>query len=405
MLPSLNRSEWLRARTHALRGSLHAMGIVLGLACSVLDSVPCYGQLWTTGYYPGYRQSYLPPSAIDFDALTHIIHFSLVPNTDGTLNYSANGITAARSADLLARAHAAGRRVLVCVGGADSQTGFRGATSSVYLASFVSNLVSFVSVRGYDGVDVDWEPLDAADISQFTDLISALRSGLKAQSQQSLLSAAAASQPELFAALQDDFDQINLMTYDLAGPWPGWVTWFNSPVFDGSYRFPSTGGLVPSLDGMVRDFLAAGVDSRKIGIGIAFYGNVWAGGAGTSTGGAALPRQEWTSAPTTSQIAFFDLMANYYQSNLYHWDTNAQAAYLSIDPAGSANDKFISYDDEHTCQANVSYARNQALGGVMIWELGEGYRPSEPSGRQAPLLEAIRQSMDTPRLAVPRVNG
>ena len=54
----------------------------------------------------------------------------------------------------------------------------------------------------------------------------------------------------------------------------------------------------------------------------------------------------------------------------------AQAAYLSLDNTGSTNDKFISYDDEHACQAKVSYARNRGLGGVMIWELGQGYRPT-----------------------------
>ena len=102
--------------------------------------------------------------------------------------------------------------------------------------------------------------------------------------------------------LQSRFDQINLMTYDLAGTWPGWVTWFNAPIYDGGYRFPSTGGLVPSTDGMVNSFIAAGVASGKLGIGIAFYGDLWAGGTGTSTGGAALPRQSWTTAPTNTAI-------------------------------------------------------------------------------------------------------
>jgi hypothetical protein len=78
---------------------------------------------------------------------------------------------------------------------------------------------------------------------------------------------------------------------------------------------------------------------------------------------------------------------------LYHWDTNAQAAYLSIDNANSANDKFISYDDEHTCQAKVSYARNRGLGGVMIWELASAWRPSQPAGKRDPMLQAVKQAL------------
>jgi chitinase len=202
----------------------------------------------------------------------------------------------------------------------------------------------------------------------------------------------------MFASLQNQFDQINLMTYDLSGPYGGWVTWFNAPIYDGGYRFPSTSGLVPSIDGMVNTYTSAGIAPAKLGIGIAFYGYVWSGGAGTSTGGAALPRQSWTTAPSTTAPTYEFIMTTYYQPQLYHWDTNAQSAYLSIDNSGSSNDKFISYDDEHACQAKVSYARNRGLGGVMIWELGSGYRPGQPSGQRDPLLQAVKQSLATPRI-------
>jgi len=352
-----------------------------------------HADLRVTAYYPGYRQSYLTPSNIDFSAVTHIIHFSVMPNADGTLNTGANGLTPSYSTNLVARAHAAGRKALVCVGGAGSQAGFEGATTPANLATFISNLTNFVATYHYDGVDLDWEPLDASDSAQFTSLVNALQLALNGFNPRSLLTVATASQPGLFANLQSLFDQINLMTYDLAGAWPGWVTWFNSPIYDGGYRFPSTGGLIPSADGIVNDFIAAGVAPAKLAVGIAFYGVVWAGGAGTSTGGAALPRQTWTTAPTITAVAYFDLMATYYQSNLYHWDSSAQAAFLSLDNSGSSNDKFISYDDEHTCQAKVSYARNQGLGGVMIWEIGQGYRPTQPSGQRDPLLQAVKQAV------------
>ena len=65
------------------------------------------------------------------------------------------------------------------------------------------------------------------------------------------MAAPAYAQPAMFASIQDQFDQINVMTYDLSGPYSGWVTWFNSPIQDGGYRFASTGGLVPSVDGAV----------------------------------------------------------------------------------------------------------------------------------------------------------
>ena len=368
---------------------------VLLLTSLLLQGWHSRADLWCTGYYPGWEQAGMPASAIDFAALTHIIHFSVVPNSNGTLDSSVNGLSPANSADIISHAHSAGCKVLFCVGGAGSQTGFQGATSAANRAGFITNLVNFMTARGYDGIDLDWEPLGASDANQFTNLVNGLRTALDAISPKPLLTAAIASPPtpaSLIASLQAKFDQINLMTYDLSGPYPGWVTWFNAPIFDGGYRFPSTSGLVPSADGMVGSLTNAGVPPGKLGIGIAFYGWIWSGGAGTSTGGAALPRQSWTTAPTTTQLSYNSLLATYYQSNLYRWDESAQAAYLTIDNAGSSNDKFVSYDDERVCQAKVSYARNARLGGLMIWELAQDHKANQVD----PLLKAIKQAFASP---------
>ena len=199
----------------------------------------------------------------------------------------------------------------------------------------------------------------------------------------------------MFAALQNEFDQISIMTYDLSGPWDGWVTWFNSPIYDGGYRFPSSGGLVPSVDGAVTNFLKNGVAPAKLGIGIAFYGYLWTGGSGTSSNCITGPRQSWTNAPTATAIRYSDIMAGYYQTNLYHWDTSAQSAFIGITNTIPTNNIFISYDDQRTCQAKVSYARNHGLGGVMIWELAQDHQSGQPS----PLMQALNQALATPGLA------
>jgi chitinase len=357
--------------------------------------------MWSTGYYPGWEQGGMPATSIDFTALSHVIHFSLVPNSDGTLNSSDNGITPANTADIISHGHAAGVKVLICVGGASTETYFQGATSN-HLAGFINNLTNFMASGGYDGIDIDWEPLPASDAQLYTNLVNGLRNALNTFPQHKLLTAAAGAYPPygdpaaaeymMFASLQNQFDQINVMTYDLSGPYPGWVTWFNSPIYDGGYRFPSTGGLVPSINGAVSNFLSGGVAPGKIGIGIPFYGYIWSGGSGTSTGGVTLPRQSWTTAPTVSTPTYTEIIATDYQANLYRWDTNAQAAYLSISNSTPANDMFISYEDARACQAKVSYARNHGLGGVMIWELAQDHQ----SGQADPLLQAIKQAVVSP---------
>jgi chitinase len=355
--------------------------------------------LWNSAYYAGWMQDRLPAEQVDFTAMTHVIHFAVVPRADGTLDSDTNAVSPSNSADLLARAHTTGAKVLIGVGGENSAVGFRGATSDANRPYFITNLVNFVRSRGYDGVDLDWEPLEATDIRQYTKLVVDLRGALDAFPRRPLLTTAAVSQPELFAMLQSDFDQINLMTYAFSGPWPGWLTWYNAPIYDGGHRFPSTGLPVPSADGMVDDFLSHGVVAGKLGIGICFYGCVWSGGRGTSTGGAALSWQSWARPPTMTTVAYAEIMSRYYQPQRYFWDTNAQSAYLSINLLGSANDKFISYDDPTTCRAKVAYARHKGLGGVIIWELGGGYRSDQPAGQRDLLLQSVKQAIVAPDAA------
>ena len=353
----------------------------------------------------------MPASHLDFGVLTHVIHFAATPNANGTLNSSANGLTYDYSADLISRAHAAGRKVLICVGGGGTQAGFQGAASSGNRATFINNIINLMASRGYDGVDVDWEPVPTSDAASFTNLIIGLRTALNGFPQPKLLTVAAGAYPPygdppsahylMFAALQSQLDQINVMTYDMAGPYLGWVTWFNSPMFDGGYRFPSTGGLVPSINAAFDNFLGAGVAADKLGIGIAFYGYAWTGASGAPTVGVVLPRQSWAVAPTMTAYRYLTIMDTYYQTNRYHWDASAQAAYLSITNANPTNNIFLSYDDSRTCQAKVSYARNRGLGGLMIWALGQDYE----SGQPEPLLQTIQYALTTPgSLTIQRTN-
>ena len=359
--------------------------------------------LWRTGYFPGWEQyTNMPASSIDFSALTHIIHFSLVPKSNGTLDSDVNAVAFSYSTDVVARAHAAGVKVLICVGGGNTETLFQRATTPAHLPSFINNLTNFMAARNYDGIDVDWEPLPTTDFKKYTNLVYGLRAALNQFPQPKLLTAAVGAYPPsgdppsdqylMFADLQSQFDQINIMTYDLSGPYDGWVTWFNSPVYDGGYRFLSSATLVPSINGSVANFTNNGVAAGKLGIGVPFYGYVWTGGIGQGGANLTGPRQAWNKTPTVTAPMYTSIISNYYQPALYHWDTNAQAAYLSITNAKATNNMFISYDDGRASRAKVSYARNHGLGGIMIWELALDHTTNAPD----PLLQAIKESVAAP---------
>lgn len=382
-----------------IKSKLLAALLLITIMLFPAKSLYSQSNMWVTAYYAGWMQGqnddgYMTSQNIDFSAVTQVIHFSLVPNSDGSIDYSGNSITPTNSSQLIAKAHAAGVKVIISVGGWSSDTGFRGATSVANLSTFVSNLVGFMQSRGYDGIDIDWETLTASDAVQYSNFIIALRNELNKISPRPLLTAATAWQPAIFGTLSGYFDEINIMSYDMSGAWPGWVTWHNSAVYDGGVKFLSTGAAVPSINTMVNSFKASGIPAAKLGIGMDFYGYVWSGGNGTTTGGVTAPDQSWTTDPSVqSNVPYYSIMDQYSQSGSRKWDSGAQAAYLSIDNSGSASDKFISYDDEATAQAKVDYIKNNGLGGLIIWELGGGYRANMPAGQQDVLLQSVKKAV------------
>lgn len=377
---------------------IHRAARCLCLFVLILASWSARADLWVTGYYPGYRHGAMSPSSVDFTALTHVIDFSAIPREDGSLDLTSNGMNATRSAALISAAKAVDRKVLFSVGPKGGSV-FTNAASVANLPTFINNLTNLLVTRGYDGIDIDWEPIKPADAERFNAFVIALRSALDTFTPRPLLTIAVYTEPSIVAAMHSYFDQINIMTYGMSGTYPGWITWHNSPLFNGGITFPSVRNkFVPSIDATVASFIDAGVPPEKLGIGISFFGLVWQGGTGTPTGGATQPAQSYLTDPDTFSRGFNQIMNDYFHPDYYRWDTNAQAAYLSIDKPGSAEDMFISYDDERTCQVKVSYARNRGLGGVMIWELGQGYRSNLPVGQREPLLQTIKAAMNTPRV-------
>jgi chitinase len=342
-------------------------------------------------YYVGWEQSQMAPSAIDFTAITALIHFAVVPNSNGTLNAAANGLTAANISAAVAAAHGAGKKILFTVGGEGTQAAFEGAMSGANQAAFISNLVSFMTTNKYDGIDIDMEPTSAGDQTLFVQFAAKLRTALNAVSPRPMLTTTAAETPALFAAAAPSFDQINIMTYSLSGPYGGWFTWHNAPVYSTGYEFPNAGGAPPSADTMVQQFAAAGISKSVLGIGFTMDPYVWSG--------VSAPGQTWpaSSPPTATESAYNTIAAAYgiveynYTLPTYHWDANAQAPYLSI--TNQTPNLFVSYDNEVSAASKAQYIKTNGLGSLIIWDLQDGHRADQPAGSQDVLLEAIKTAV------------
>src|SRR5512146_3514446 len=91
---------------HHMEGSIVKKtwtSIVCGGLCALIilfSPGAAYSQtsVWATAYYAGWQQGSsnkgrLPAQDIDYSAVTHIVHFSLVPNANGTVDPNPNSIT------------------------------------------------------------------------------------------------------------------------------------------------------------------------------------------------------------------------------------------------------------------------------------------------------------------------
>jgi chitinase len=341
------------------------------------------------GYYVGYERDLMPPAEIEWSALTHIAVGAVVPRANGQLDLSFDlgpGEGPGFARDLGRRAHRNGVVPLLMVGGAGTHDAFRSAASGSHRKAFVRNLVAAMRNLGYDGLDLDWEPMKPADRVPFKALVTALRHALPG----AVLTAPAEittltfpDVPRVYREVAPQLDRISLMTYGMEGPYDGWKSWHSSPLDGAAAATPS------SVAVAVRDYLAAGIPAGKLGVGIGFFGDCWTEpvtGPGQSLRGA-------TIAATDSEMSTTTIMARYFAPAAAHFDPVAKVPYLSFDaPKGANGCTYISYEDERSIAAKGAWALDHRLGGAIVWTINQAHDRTAPAGQRDALLRSARDA-------------
>ena len=358
---------------------------------------------WIFGYVPTYTQHSINGSidyleASDYDKLTHIGHLGPYVNIDGSFNMNSNGASNIRLERGVIDAH--DNDVPILLSFQAWYTDYIPALSNVQSrASLINNVLYLLDLYQYDGVDVDLEPIMSPWVDgiqngndDYIAFINTLYDSLQMRicpftGQKPLLAVAANGYAApVLNQLQDKFDMINLLTYDLAGPYPGWVPWHDASVYDGGQTLPSTGQPMPSVHGEINHCISQGVNPSKLGVGLSMDAFRWRGGSGTSTGGVTAPMQNYVTDPTWTRFSYSNFITDHFNPIYYEFDADALMSYLSIDNVGNENDEFWSYNDQYSCIAKVDYVWDNNLGGTMIWELKSGYLPSNPIHNRIPQL-------------------
>ncbi len=358
------------------------------------------------GYYPSWkwqlRDVVMTPARIPFAKLTMINYAFFYPSADGGLvgrdtvgdeiflrgERDTDTGTAKRSPGLVELAHRQGVKVLLSIGGWEDSSNFPEVTASeMKRQQFAHSCINKIREYDFDGIDIDWEypgyaehKGTAEDKDNLTFLLQVTRDSLTGYASRTgkklLLTAAlpaGASNVSNFdlEKLTDLLDMLNVMTYDLNGPWDP-VSGHNSPLFSSNDDDSSR-----NIDAAFRLYTVTyKVPASKVNIGIPFYGHTFANCVALNA-----PH----SGPDTVHFSargcfYYDIVRSIDKFTRF-WDYRAKVPYII-----SQNWKtFISYDDEESVGYKSQYVLDKNAGGVIIWEITGDFMPDGGT----PLLDVI----------------
>ncbi|MEI6126039.1 MAG: glycoside hydrolase family 18 protein [Pseudomonadota bacterium] len=397
----------------------NAMGSSTASATVTVENIAA-PDVWVMGYYVGYHSLQQPPASVDYRTMTHIMVGSALPQTNGTFDTQfyigpTDGPAWARESVRLA--HLAGIKAILMAGGAgdDTITAFRRSGNAVTRAAFVTNLKAIVDDYGFDGVDIDWEPIQMGpfplpdDRSSLQAFSQDLRTAMPDKIMTIPVGWNNANINEMtdtyYGTISQYYDRVNMMSYGMNWCGNGWYSWHSSPLYGETTNTPS------SINNTVQSLLAAGVPRGKIGIGMGFYGQAYENGtwqSGTfvhATSGpyVTMPYQVTDNAAirfSDNDVSYSNIIRYYYEPAALSWDDTAKATYLSFsapkevpvpdwaDPP--VRTTYLPYEDERSIAAKGTYVKDEGLGGIIIWTISEGYLDWKTSGEQDPLMKAAK---------------
>jgi len=214
----------------------------------------------------------------------------------------------------------------------------------------IANLLSLAQIGAYTGINIDFESLAYSpdidtDRAAYTSFIHDLATTLHSHGFKLIISTPAKSSesktntwayPFDYAALGQDVDYIQLMTYDQHGPW-------------------SSSGPVSGADWVEECLVYAKslVPSSKLLIGLPAYGYDW--NLTASTGSDFT----WTQVPSLLAKA----------GAVEHWDATALSPSVTYTEGGQNHVAW--FENAASIQAKTALVTEHDLGGVSVWALGQ----------------------------------
>lgn len=137
--------------------------------------------------------------------------------------------------------------------------------------------------------------------------------------------------------------------------------------------------------------IAEGWPANKLGMGVPFLGFVYAD--------RSEPGQ-FRNCVSPHYVSAVDIVRALQSGGVRHWEDSAKVPWIGgiatqeIGWMVKAGEQFyITYDDTASLRLKVDWAKKVGLGGVMIYDLWEGWISNAPAGEKDPLLQTVLHSV------------
>lgn len=356
----------------------------------------CYFASWTI-----YRQGNgkFQASDVDPNLCTHILFAFFGLGEDGGVNllddWEANGLHEIDNLMALKSANP-DLKIIASMGGwNEGSTKYSQVFSNPSLRStVVANAQAVLDQYGFDGFDLDWEYPNQRggvpdDVENFVAFLGELKSALNANGKiVSVAVAGAAFSIDLsynIPEVSNNVDMINVMTYDYHGSFESFIGHY-APLTSSSLDTEDQKQL--NVDAGIQYWISKGVDKSKLNVGIGTYGRGFTmqndqSDLNSPTNG---PSQAGPYTNAQGTIGYNEICELYLATWERVWDDEQQVPHIV------GEGQWIGYDDEQSVALKAQYARDNGLGGYMIWSLDTDDFMGNCGNGKNPLLNAMKNA-------------
>jgi len=269
----------------------------------------------TVGYLPTYRFSTI--DNIELDKLTHLNIAFANPDANGHLRTEGTSITS-----VVQQAHEAGLDVYIALAGAASPLSvWENWITPNKRSSFIKGIMEYVKKHDLQGIDVDIEWGTVND--DYSGFVLELRDSLNYYDLGLTVALPGIYRyPEITDEALAAFDWVNLMVYDLTGPWDS-----SNPGPHSPYSF---------AENSINYWLDQGLEKNRMTLGVPFYG------------------YDFTDLNNIRALLFSEIV-------------EMNEANATVDQVGE-----IYFNGLPTITQKTQLALSE-LSGIMIWELGQDF--------------------------------